>query len=162
MPMQTWGSSNGPSTPLNLGNMDYLNFNPSNFMPQDPAMMQSLSSMPSFSAGPSGGSSMFGGIGDWMNNSGFLGKTMSNGDKVQGWGMPVIGALGGLAQGYLGYQQLGQAKDALAENKKQFAMNWGAQQKTVNASLSDRQAARVASNPGAYQSVSDYMKTNGI
>lgn len=106
--------------------------------------------------------SWFGDLGEKIGNSGFTGKTLADGTKTQGWGAPVLGALGGLASSYLGFQQLGQAKDAFNENKRQFEMNWGAQQKTVNSQLEDRQRARIASNPGAYTSVSEYMKKNGI
>ena len=56
----------------------------------------------------------------------------------------------------------GLMKDQLAFSKDSFAKNYEAQRTTTNASLQDRQAARVASNPGAYQSVSDYMAKNGI
>lgn len=54
------------------------------------------------------------------------------------------------------------AQDAFKENKRQFSLNFENQRKTVNTELQDRQRARVASNPGAYQSVSEYMKQNGV
>lgn len=59
-------------------------------------------------------------------------------------------------------QNYGLAKDQFNFQKDAFNKNWAAQSKLTNASLSDRQAARVASNPTAYQSVSDYMKANGV
>lgn len=173
--MQSWGSSNGPRPSLGAG-WDMNQYMPAmtadQFSPMPVDFSGAAFQMPSFNSGPSqlmgggSGGSMFGdfgkGIGDWMNNSGFLGKKMVNGDQVQGWGAPVIGAAQGLANAYLGFKTLGMEKDKLAESKRQFEMNWGAQQKAVNSRLEDRQRARVASNATAYQSPTDYMKQNGI
>lgn len=103
-----------------------------------------------------------GGFGDWFNNSGVFGKTLADGTKVQGWGMPAIGAAQGLASSFLGYQQYKLAKDTLEQNKRAFQLNFDAQKQTTNAALEDRQRARVASNPGAYQSVGDYMNKYAI
>ena len=83
-------------------------------------------------------------------------------DGNQGWGTTAMGAAGGLYNAWMGMKQYGLAKDTLDTNKQQFAQNFGAQQKMTNSRLEDRQAARVASNPGAYQSVGDYMKKNGV
>lgn len=69
---------------------------------------------------------------------------------------------GALFNAFNGLQQLQLAKDAYKENKRQFDMNWGAQKSLTNASLEDRQRARVAANPNAYQSVSDYMNQYGV
>lgn len=79
-----------------------------------------------------------------------------------GWGNLALNAAGGLASTFLGMKQYGLAKQTLAENKRQFQLNYDAQKKTTNTRLEDRQRARVASNAGAYQSVGDYMATNGI
>lgn len=73
-----------------------------------------------------------------------------------------LGALKGIGSGLLGMKMYGIAKDELEESKRQFNTNFAAQQKLTNASLEDRQRARVASNPGAYQSVSSYMDKNRI
>lgn len=73
-----------------------------------------------------------------------------------------IGALSGLGNLFMGMQNYGLAKDQLKFQKDAYNKNYAAQAKTTNASLEDRQAARVASNPGAYQSVSDYMAKNRI
>jgi hypothetical protein len=62
----------------------------------------------------------------------------------------------------MGMNQYNLAKETLAANKAQFERNFDAQKATTNASLEDRQRARVASNPGAYQSVGDYMNQNGV
>lgn len=104
---------------------------------------------------------MFDGFKNMLTDSGFLGKT-ENGVTTQGWGGMALGAAQGIGNAWLGMKQYGLAKDQLAFSREQYAKNYEAQQKTVNAQLSDRQAARVASNPGAYQSVGEYMKQNGI
>lgn len=101
-------------------------------------------------------------FGDWIKKSGFLDSTDKAGVKTQGFGAPLLGVATGLSNAWMGMKQYDLAKDSLAASKDQFAKNFGAQQKTTNAALADRQAARVASNPGAYASVSDYMKQYGI
>jgi len=100
-------------------------------------------------------------FGDWIKNSGFLNSTQ-NGITTQGWGAPALGIASGLTNAWMGAKQYNLAKDSLAASKDQFNKNFAAQQKTTNAALSDRQAARVASNPGAYQSVGDYLKQYGV
>lgn len=106
--------------------------------------------------------SMWGQFSNWMDNSGVLGKRLSDGTQVQGWGAPALGAISGLMNGWFGMQQLKVAKDTLQANKDQFRLNFDATKNTTNAALADRQAARVASNPGAYQSVGSYMNQYGI
>lgn len=78
-----------------------------------------------------------------------------------GWGGMALGAASGIANTFLGMKQYGLAKKSLAQNKEQFQMNFGAQQKMTNSRLEDRQAARVASGRG-YESVSDYMKKYAV
>lgn len=102
------------------------------------------------------------GFNDWLKSTGILGSTDADGLKTQGWGGMALGAASGLGNAFLGMQQYGLAKDTLNENKRQFQLNFDAQKKTTNARLEDRQAARVASNPGAYQSVGDYLKKYGV
>lgn len=92
----------------------------------------------------------------------FLGSTDANGIRKDGWGGMALGAAQGIGNLYMGMKQYGLAKDTLAENKRQFALNYDAQKKTTNAQLEDRQNARVAANPNAYQSVSEYMNKNRI
>jgi len=53
-------------------------------------------------------------------------------------------------------------QDSVDLEKKRFEANYTAQKKNYNSSIRDRQAARIASNPNAYQSVDAYMKENGI
>jgi hypothetical protein len=94
--------------------------------------------------------------------SSFLQNKNSDGSTYGGYGMAALGVAQGLGNLYLGMKQYNLAKDTLAENKMQFRNNYEAQRTTTNAQLRDRQNARVASNAGAYQSVSDYMRDNEI
>lgn len=81
--------------------------------------------------------------------------------SVQGLqlGTQVLGGLGNL---YLGMKNYGLMKDQLKQSQSQFEKNFGAQRQTLNTQLEDRQRARVAANPGAHQSVGDYMDQNRI
>ena len=79
-----------------------------------------------------------------------------------GWGMPLINMGSSLLNGYLGFKQLGLAEDSLNFQKDAFSKQFENQRTLTNAELRDRQAARVASNPTAYQSVDDYMKANAV
>lgn len=73
-----------------------------------------------------------------------------------------LGAANGLLSGYLGFQNLGLAKDQARQAQKNWDKQWGANVKSTNAALEDRQKARIASNPNAYESVDSYMKKYGI
>lgn len=124
-----------------------------------------VAAQPGFNPIGSGG----GGVPDTMSNSLFGGlfdkffdTTDANGIKTQGWGGLALSGLQGLGNSYMGMKQYGLAEDALKEQKRQFNMNYEAQRKMTNAQLSDRQRARVASNPGAYASEAEYMKQWGI
>lgn len=63
-----------------------------------------------------------------------------------------IQGLSALAQGWLGFQQLGLAKDSLAFQKDAFNKNYENQRQLTNQQLMDRQRARAAANPNAYAS----------
>lgn len=94
----------------------------------------------------------------------FLDSILGGAGDMSGLQMGQLG-LGGvtsLLNGYLGFQNLGLAKKQYQSQLDQFNKQWDANKKLTNASLADRQAARVASNPNAYQSVDDYMKKYGI
>ena len=82
--------------------------------------------------------------------------------EAPGWGGMAMGTASGLANLFMGMKQYGLAKDTLAQNKEAFQKQYDANRQMTNASLQDRQTARVASNPGAYQSVGAYMNQNGI
>lgn len=91
----------------------------------------------------------------------FFGYSNENGFQP-GWGGMALNAAGSLGNAWMGMKQYGLAQDALKENKRQFNINYGAQKKMLNSQLEDRQRARVAANPGAYQSVDSYMNQNRI
>lgn len=99
---------------------------------------------------------------DYGDAGGSIWDSFLTKDGNQGWGNTAMGAAGGLFNAWMGMKQYGLAKDTLETNKQQFAQNFAAQQKMTNSRLEDRQRARVASNAGAYQSVGDYMKQNGV
>lgn len=96
-------------------------------------------------------------IANYLREIGFLGTR-----DQQGWGGLALGAAQGLGGLYMGMQQYNLAKEALANSKAQFERNFAAQAQTLNTQMADRQAARVASNPGAYESVSSYMDRNRV
>ena len=92
-----------------------------------------------------------------------LGSTdTKTGIKTDGWGNLALGAAQGIGGAYLGMKQYGLAQDKFKETKRQFNKNYESQKTLTNGQLEDRQRARVASNPGAYASVGDYMKKNGV
>lgn len=95
---------------------------------------------------------------DWWFGS----QDKTTGVTKNGAFMPMLQAAQGLMNGYMGMKQYNLYKDQFRSQKDQFERNWSAQKSTVNSQLEDRQRARVASNPGAYQSVGAYMAQNGI
>lgn len=90
--------------------------------------------------------------------SGVLGTGMSG---LQ-LGQLGLGLGSGLLNGYLGFQNLGLAKSQAKQAQNNWDKQWSANVKNTNGALEDRQRARVASNPGAYESVDSYMKKYGI
>lgn len=109
-------------------------------------------------------------IGSTISGNGFVpswgqkafGFTGQDGLKTNGWAGAALGLGQGLMQGFQGMQQYGMAKKAFKEGQRQYNQDYAAQKQLTNANLEDRQRARVASNSGAYQSVSEYMEKNGI
>ena len=112
---------------------------------------------PALAAGAAGGAGEKGGILGWLQGTGFMGK-----DGQQGWGGLALGALNGIGSAYMGMKQYGLAKDSLQMQKDQFALNYGAQQKSYNTQLEDRQRARVAATGGSAESVESYVARNKI
>lgn len=86
----------------------------------------------------------------------------ASGIKTMGFAGPAMSGLSSLVSGFMGMSALKEARAARAQQQKQFDMNYGAQRTLTNSMLEDRQRARVASNPGAYQSVGDYMTQNKV
>lgn len=103
-----------------------------------------------------------GGAPNWSMWDRLFGAEDGQGNMIGGAVLPTVQTLTGLGNLWLGKESYDLAKDSFKENKRQFGMNFDAQRRTTNAELRDRQRARVASNPGAYQSVGDYMDQNGV
>lgn len=114
---------------------------------------------------------------NYSMNTGFGGTstggmaTSAGGDAWQkswlgegGLGSLALGGVGTLLNGYLGFKQLGMAKDQLKESKRQFNMNWGAQKKAVNNQLHNAQFTRnsATSDPANKKDMAEYMKKWGI
>jgi hypothetical protein len=101
----------------------------------------------------------------WMGAGNFkdaFGGTNADGTKDTGYGGAVLGGLQSLASLWSGMKQYGLQKEQLAFAKDAFNKNYNNQVQTTNTQLEDRQKARVASNPNAYQSVGDYMAKNRL
>lgn len=83
-----------------------------------------------------------------------------------GWAGNALGAISGLANSYIGLQQLGLGRDALAFKKSSFDTNLANQARLANAQLRDQFIARkqaAGSNPNVnYGSVDDYMSLNAV
>lgn len=117
----------------------------------------------SFLANEGAGATPGGGGFDFSAFSRLLtGGKNADGTTDFGLGSTLVGGASALGSLYTGMKQFGLAKDQLSFAKDSFAKNWEAQKTTTNSQLEDRQAARVASNSNAYQSVGDYMKKNGV
>lgn len=102
-----------------------------------------------------------GGIGD--TSGGFQWGNFLLGDSARPGALQLgLGTLGGIGSLYTGMKSYGLAKKQLQQQNDQFEKNYAAQRSLVNSQLEDRQAARVASNPSAYESVGSYMDRNRI
>lgn len=90
------------------------------------------------------------------------GKDPVTGEVFQGSVPTLLGLGTSVADSWLGMQQLDLARDSFAFQKDAFNKQYENQRSLTNTQLEDRQRARVASNSGAYQSVSDYMGKHGV
>lgn len=92
------------------------------------------------------------------------GVNAQTGQQSLGWVMPAVSVLSGLMSVKQGRENQKLAKQQLAEQKRQFDLNYGAQRQSINTELEDRQRARVASSggSGSYESVDSYMNRNRI
>lgn len=97
-------------------------------------------------------------LGQVADTAGAAWGKMSFGQK----GTAVLGAASSLYGAYNAHKSGKLAKEQFAFEKESFNKNFEASAKTTNAALSDRQATRVARDPNAYASVSDYMKKYGV
>lgn len=97
---------------------------------------------------------------DWLSMDGIFGYKGADGVAHNGWGGAALGGMQAIGDMYSSMKQFGLAEDQFEEGKRQYDQNYQAQVKNYNTDLEDRQRARVASNSGGYQSVSDYMAKN--
>ena len=141
----------GPQGTLNMSSLYGGGYQPSQL---NQSMQTNFATNPIASnGGPGGGLST---MEKWFGGSN------NAGNYVPGMALTGLNALTGVAGAYIGWQQFKTAQDSLKENKRQFNLNYEAQKKNYNSTIEDRQRARVASNPNAYQSVGSYMSKNGI
>jgi hypothetical protein len=105
-----------------------------------------------------GQSGMFG---DWFSRNSMFGG-VQDGTISGGWVSPLASLGSAIFGGIQGSKQLKLAQDQFKESTRQFDQNYAAQRQTTNTQLEDRQRARVASNPDAYESVESYMKRNRV
>lgn len=109
-------------------------------------------------------SNLFGsGEGGMFSRQGILGGTdQKTGITTQGWAPIALGLGQAVLGGIQGSRATKLANDQFKEAKRQFDLNFNAQRQSINTQLEDRQRARVASNPGAYESTEDYLKKNRV
>lgn len=91
----------------------------------------------------------------------FGGKDKFGNETKSGLGTG-LGVAKGLADTYLGFEQLGLAKDSLAFSKDAFSKQFENQRRSLNTQLRDRQKARLSADPTGHQSVEEYMKQSGL
>lgn len=86
---------------------------------------------------------------NWLSN---------NADLLKAGGGLLVGGFGA----WNGYNQNKLMKQNLQMQASQFREQMDISKQNINRNLEDRQRARVAGNPQAYESVSDYMKKYGV
>lgn len=111
---------------------------------------------------PATNTGVMAGFNDRLRDWGVLDSIDKNGNKLGGWGGLALGAGQSLLGAFMGMKQYGLMKDQLNFQKDAWKQNVANQKKTINTTMEDRQRARVASNPGAYQSVGEYMDKNRL
>ena len=118
--------------------------------------LMKLSGLSKSTAGGGDSGGMFSGFGEGMGD--IFGK--------DGWGIGAFGALSGLAQAFLGSQQLGVAKDSLNFQKSAFDTQLANTAKANNAYKNDLYAAKLQAaqgNPTAQlSSLADYKTATDV
>lgn len=76
--------------------------------------------------------------------------------------MSAFNTLAGGVNAYTGLKQLGLAEDTFNFNRDAFNANFANQAQTINTQLEDRQRARIAANPGAYESLNTYLDKHAV
>ena len=126
------------------------------------ALQSTLAGFNSSTAPGAASGGMFSGLGDMFSGLFDSGAPDEQGMKSASPFSQVMGGAKGLFDAYNSMKMFGLAEDQFDQSKEEFNKNYNAQRQTTNANMEDRQRARVASNSGAYQSVSDYMNKNRI
>jgi hypothetical protein len=80
----------------------------------------------------------------------------------KGYAAPVLGAISGIGQSWLGMKQLGLAQEQFDFKKDAWGKEYNNQVALTNERRVDRQKARLAAAPGSYQSVGDYMNKHKV
>lgn len=93
---------------------------------------------------------------------GFFTQEGPGGQPIGGWGLNALNAGNGLLQSWLGFQQLGMAQDQFDFQKNAWNAQYNDNKTMLNTQMADRQAARYAANPLAYQDPATYMAQNKI
>lgn len=114
-------------------------------------------------ANTTGAPSTFDSLSSWGANTFNRGSMFGNATQ-SGWVQPTTQALGALAQGWLGFQNLDLAKEQLAFQKDAFAKNWGNQVQLTNQQLYDQAQARSIgqTGQGLTQSKDEFIKEQGV
>ena len=108
------------------------------------------------------GSAMGTEIGNYGSSPSWMQSTnnwMSNNTDLLKSGVGLV--TGGLGA-WQGYKQNKLLEQSLATQANQFREQMDLSKQNINRNLEDRQRARVASNPTAYESVDSYMKKYGV
>ena len=93
----------------------------------------------------------------------FLGTFDNNNKFQQGWGMPALQGLTGLAQSWLGFQNYNLAKDQFAFEKDAWMKNYNNQVQLTNQQLADQHRARMSYKANNItQPVSEFMQNNAL
>lgn len=108
----------------------------------------------------SGGGGMFGNM--FNRQSMFGGTDMNSGVSSGGWAPVALGAGQAIFGALQGNKATKLAENQFKEGKRQFDLNFNAQRSTINSQLEDRQRARNASNPTAYENTDDYLRKNRV
>jgi hypothetical protein len=139
------GGTNTPSSFLNLGTTSSVT---------DQVMQNSQSLIPGTTSSLPMNTGSVPGADTTEGGFNFLGE--------DGWGNLALGGINAGIQGYMGYKQLGLAKDQLDFQKKAFEKNYAAQRQTTNNQMRDRQRVRHADSGGRLASPEEYMSKNSV
>jgi hypothetical protein len=111
-------------------------------------------------SGGGGGGGLFSNL--FSRQSMFGGADQNSGMYTGGWAPVALGAGQAIFGALQGNKATKLAEDQFKEGRRQFDLNFNAQRQTINSQLEDRQRARNASNPTAYENTDDYLRKNRV